>query len=96
MEPENAGCVASMPVSMTSMTCLSPLTVVWFARVISREEPFFRAGLTTSALAAADSPSTTSGLWWRSTKAVLTPAVFLMASREEAGALIAKPSKAWV
>ena len=96
MEPENAGWVASMPVSITSMTCLSPLTVVWFARVISREEPFFRSGLTASAPAAVVSPSTTSGLWWRSMKALLTPSVFVMASREEAGALIAKPSKAWV
>ena len=96
MGPENAGCVDSMPVSMTSITCSSPFCEVWFARVISREEPFFRSGLTASAPAAVDSPSTTSGLWWRSMKAVLTPSVFVMASREEAGALIAKPSKAWV
>ena len=96
MEPEKAWCVASIPVSITSMTCLSPFCVLWFARVISREEAFFRPGFTAPTSLAALSSSTTSGLRWRSMKAVLTPSVFLMASREEAGALIANPSNAWV
>ena len=96
MEPENAWWVASMPVSMTSMTCLSPFWVVWFARVISREEAFCREGSTASTPSAPPSPSTTMGLWWRSMKAAFTPSVALMASRDEAGAWIAKPSSARV
>ena len=96
MGPENAGCVDSMPVSMTSITCLSPFCEVWFARVISREEPFFRSGFTASTLLTPVSPSTTSGLRWRSMKAALTPCVALMVSSDEAGAWIAKPSKAFV
>ena len=63
MEPENAWWVASMPVSMTSMTCLLPFWVVWLARVISREEAFCREGSTACAPVVSASPSTTIGLW---------------------------------
>ena len=96
MEPENAWWVASIPVSMTSMTCRSPFWEVWLARVISREEAFCRAGSTASVPSAPASPSTTIGLWWRSMNAALTPSVALIASRDEAGAWIAKPSRACV
>ena len=96
MDPEKAWWVDSIPVSMTSMTWLSPFCGVWFARVISREDPFFSSGFTASTPTTPVSPSTTIGLWWRSMKAVLTPSVPLMASSAAAGASIAKPSKAFV
>ena len=86
-----------MPLSMSSMTWPWPFWARALARIIWAAAPV--AASDSSPPATARYPpeisSSVANVWLPSRKAPLTPAVALMAPSVEAGAWIAKPSKAW-